>query len=397
MKMLKNLTLKYSLQHFIYWSATCGIVSFAATYLLSQGFTAAAAGRILFMANFCSFLLQPLVAGKADRSEKNLIPAIMLTLIGITMFCFVCIRFLPVPSWLFPVLYVVGMTSLDMEVPLLNAENVYYTDRGWTINYGLARAVGSAAYAVLSLSLGYIIEYFGADWMPVIAVAFTAGFAVVTLCMPKDNSASLRSRERGETVSLPVFFRKYKWYCVSLLGILLLALFHVMVENYLIEILNRLGGDSSGVGIALCVATVIEVPGLIYFAKFWKKAGTYKVVLIAGLSYCLKGVFFLLARSVTAIYLAQLLQLTTYTLISPVQMYYAKECTSEADMVKGQSVITASFALGCALGNLFGGQLITTFGVPVMLAVSIGVAAFGTASLAWTVPKALSSGNSYVN
>ena len=90
-----------------------------------------------------------------------------------------------------------------------------------------------------------------------------------------------------------------------------------------------------------------------------------------------------------AIYAAQLLQLVTYTFISPVQMYYAKECTSEADMIKGQSVITAVYALGCALGNLTGGELITAFGVPVMLNIGLAATIAGLAVIALTVPKAL--------
>ena len=386
---VKKLTLKYSLQQFIYWAAICGIVSFAATYLLSKGFTASETGRILFTANFCSFVLQPFMASKADQAKKNVIPAFMLGLAGLTIVCFLCIRFLPLPKWLFSGLYIAGMTTLDMEVPLLNAENVYYTDRGWTINYGLSRALGSAAYAVLSLSLGYILEYLGVDWMPIISLFLIAVFFTITLLMPKDNSVSSRYSEKGETVSLPEFFVKYRWYCISLIGILLLALFHVMVENYLIEILRRLGGDSSGVGIALFVATTVEVPALLLFARVYRKIGSYRVLLIAGLSYCAKALLFIIARSPLAIYAAQLLQVTTYTFLSPIQMYYAKECTSESDMVKGQSLATASYALGCALGNLLGGELITQFGIPVMLAVGLGITILGTLSLVITVPKAL--------
>ena len=385
----KNLTLKYSLQHLVYWAACCGVVSFAATYLLSKGFTAAQTGRILFTANLLSFLLQPVVAGAADRAKRNIIPVVMTTLILISFTCFACIRFLSLPVWLFSALYVITATSLDMQIPMQNAENVYYTDRGWAINYGLARAVGSASYAVLSLSMGYIMEDFGADWMPVISITLMALYLASLLLMPRDDSVSERHSDSGETSSLLSFFVKYKWYCISLIGVLLLAFFHVMTENYLIQILGRLGGDSSGVGIALCVATVAEAPALALFASVHKKIGSYKVFLVAGLSYCLKAVLFIMAKSVTAIYLAQILQVTTYTFISPVQMYYAKECTEEADMVKGQSVITASFTLGCALGNLVGGEIITLAGVPVLLKASLGVALLGTLALALTVPKAM--------
>lgn len=385
----RNLTFCYSAQQLLYWAAVCCIISFAASYLLANGFDASETGRILFTANFISFFLQPVVAGKADRSEKNIISLIMLVLTGITAVSFLAVRFVPMPKAAFSVLYIIGMASLDMEVPLLNSENVYYSERGWNINYGLGRAVGSASYSLMSLCLGYVIELFGAGWVPLISVVLMLALFVFIAVMPKDDSVSSKRTCLDETCSLPAFFVKYKWYCLSLLGVLFLAMFHVMVENYLIEILKRLGGNSSGVGIALFIATVVEAPMLVVFAKVHGRIGSYKALMIAALSYCLKGILFIFARSVSMIYIAQILQVSSYSFLSPVQMYYAGECTSEADMVKGQSVITAAYALGCALGNLLGGEIISLSGVPAMLYAAFGIAVLGTVSLIFTVRKAL--------
>ncbi|MDO5445297.1 MAG: MFS transporter, partial [Eubacteriales bacterium] len=188
----KNLSFKYSAQQFLYWAAVSCIVSFAASYLLANGFNASETGRILFTANFISFFLQPVVAGKADQSEKNIILRIMLILTGITAVSFLAVRFVPMPKIVYSVVYIVGMASLDMEVPLMNSENVYYTDRGWSINYGLARAVGSAAYSLMSLCLGYVIELFGAGWVPVISVSLMLALFAFIAVMPKDESESFR-------------------------------------------------------------------------------------------------------------------------------------------------------------------------------------------------------------
>ena len=385
----KNLTFKYCVQQFLFWAANCGVYSFAATYLLTKGFNASQIGRILFVGNTFSFLLQPIIANYADRSHKMIIRKLILMLISVCILCFAAVRFISMPIWLFAAVYIVGITSLDMQNPLLNAENVYYSDRNWTVNYGIARGMGAAAYVVASLLMGYIMDDFGADWMPIVSLALLVLYAAVTAGFPRDESPSIRKTEGGQAVSLFGFFSKYRWYCVSLFGILFLALFHVMTENYLIEILGRFGGDSSDVGVALAIATFIETPGMIFFPMIQKKIGSHKVMLTAGVFYCVKAVLFIFARSVMAIYAAQLLQLVTYTFISPVQMYYAKECTSEADMIKGQSVITAVYALGCALGNLTGGELITAFGVPVMLNIGLAATIAGLAVIVLTVPKAL--------
>ena len=58
-----------------------------------------------------------------------------------------------------------------------------------------------------------------------------------------------------------------------------------------------------------------------------------------------------------------------------------------ADMVKGQAFITASYTLGCALGNFCGGVLVEHCGVVTMLASGVAMAAAGTLVLFLTVDK----------
>ena len=56
-------------------------------------------------------------------------------------------------------------------------------------------------------------------------------------------------------------------------------------------------------------------------------------------------------------------------------------------MVKGQAFITASYTLGCAIGNFTGGQLLEHFGVVALLIAGIVMAAAGTFVLFWTVDR----------
>jgi len=56
-------------------------------------------------------------------------------------------------------------------------------------------------------------------------------------------------------------------------------------------------------------------------------------------------------------------------------------------MVKGQSFITASYTLGCALGNFTGGQLLDRFSVSGMLLAGVVIAALGTAVILLTVER----------
>ena len=168
---------------------------------------------------------------------------------------------------------------------------------------------------------------------------------------------------------------------------MLLGMFHAMTENYLIEIVTPLGGDSGTVGVALFIATAIEAVFLVYLDRIRSRISDNWLLKIAGLSFLLKSVLFLAAGNVMTIYFIQLLQATSYTFLSPIQMYYANNKISAADMVKGQAFITASYTLGCAAGNFIGGQLLSAFDIRALLVAGVAMAAAGTAVFFLTVEK----------
>lgn len=386
-----NITLIYSLQQFTFWAGIGGVVTFAATYLLGKGFTAAQVGWILFGSSAMSFLLQPVVASYVDRAEKNALLPITMGLASIAVICLIPVIFLKGPSLIFALLYLVSAMALDMQIPLQNSIIAYYSMRGWKINYGLGRGVGSAGFAVATLTYGYMIEKLGPNWMLGTAMVMFIAFGLFTLMYPKDESRPVtESEEASAGVSLGEFFGKYKWYCISLFGTLFLAMFHIMTENYLIEIMRRFGGDSTNVGINLFIATAVEAPGMVMFPKIREKIGSAKVMIIAGAMYIVKALIYIFTHSIGIFYAAQTLQCVTYVFLSGVQMYYAEECTDAADMVKGQSMITAFYTLGCALGNLLGGSVITGSGVQGLLYVGGAMTVIGMAVILVTVPKALS-------
>lgn len=385
----KNLTLRYSLQQLTYWAIYAGPVSFAAAYLLDKGFHASQVGIVLACANFFSCLLQPVLANFADRARRPVLPQLLAGLALLSFCSFGAILLLSPPLPLFALLYLTGVLSFDVMVPLMNAVSVYYNLRGCPINYGVGRGAGSLAFSSAALGIGYVMKLAGADWMPRIELVLLALFIAVTLGYP-DVGGTAPGPEGGperKSCSLALFFSRYQWYSLSLLGVLFLAMFHAMTENYLIEIMRRLGGDSGSVGTALFIATLAEVPVLLSFDRIHGRFSSGTLLKASGVMFTLKAALLLTAGSVGAVCRIEVLQVVTYAFLSPVQMYYARERVAPEDMVKGQSAATASYALGCALGNLAGGQLIGYFSVTAMLAAGVAFAALGTAILFLTLGR----------
>ena len=383
----KTLTLRYTLQQCAYWAAGAGIVSFATAFLLEKGFAESGIGILLACGNLLSCAAQPFLADRADRIGGNAVKWLTAALTAICIACFASIELFPQPLSVCGAVYLLGVFAFDAMNPLLNAISVSYNRSGYTINYGVGRGIGSFAYAISALVIGRIMAGLGADWMIWIALALLATHVAVVLGYPGLVESAVLREKRSECCSVIAFFRRYKWYCVSLLGIMLLGMFHAMTENYLIRVVEPLGGDSGTVGVALFIATAVEMLVIVNFDALRRKIRDNTLLKIAGLSFLLKAGLLLVAPDVTSIYLIQLLQATSYSFLSPTQLYYANHKVGQADMVKGQAFITAAYTLGCAAGNFLGGQLIGFFSVTVMLLAGVVIAAAGTLVLFLTVDK----------
>lgn len=382
-----NLTLRYSCQQSAFFAAGAGVLSFASAFLLQKGFAASQIGILLASGNLLAVLFQPFLADIADRIGGNTLKWFMAALTAVSGGCFASLLFLPASPGIYGLIYLMGVFTFDAMNPLLNALSVAYNRSGVRINYGVGRGIGSFAYAVAALVIGEIMAAFGADWMLLISVGLLAVNLLVILGYPGLQEGAVGQRRRSQCCSVPVFFRRYRWYCVSLLGVMLLGMFHAMTENYLIEVVAPLGGDSGTVGKALFIATAIEMVVIVNFDGIRRRIPDTWLMKIAGLSFLLKSLLFLAARNVTAIYGIQLLQATSYSLMSPAQLYYADAKVSSADMVKGQAFIGASYTLGCAIGNFTGGQLLELFNVRALLWAGVAMAAAGTAVFFLTVDK----------
>ena len=381
-----RLTIRYALHQLAYWAAAAGVMSFATTFLLQRGFPATQVGTIMAIGTILSCLTQPVLAERADRSPRILFPLI----VGLTVFsgvCFACVLLPRLPRALFALLYLLGVWVFDAMMPLMNSVCVRFMALGCPINYGVARAAGALSFAVAALGIGYLMERTGANSMVLLSLMLLGLCAVITLGYPRGDETAAQVQTTVRSCSVTEFFRRYRWYCASLLGILLLGMFHAMTENYLIAIFERLGGGSSNVGVALFIPTVVEAVVMVYFSHIRRKISDNWLLRWAGVTFLVKSFVFLFAPNIGVIYAAQVLQATSYGFLSPTQMYYADAKVHRSDMVKGQAFITAAYSLGCAMGNFMGGVLVQHCGVVTMLTAGVGMAAAGTVVLFVTVGK----------
>ncbi len=402
-KLARQLTLRYSFIQASYWICQCAINSFAAIFLQSKHFNNTQIGVVLALAAILSIVLQPVIASFADKAKTVSLRTIILLLMGVVFLLTILLYVLPDTFALIAVIFVVVNAIQFTLNPLYNSLALEYMNKGVPMNYGLARGMGSITFAVISSSLGYIVSHFGAE---VILPVFLIGYSLSILAtyvfkvtipekllgsIPKrydDEEESSADTGAAEPTGIFTFFLKYKMFVLFLLGVAMLFYSHSLINTYLINIMENVGGNSSDMGISLSIAAALELPTMALFIYIVRKIKCSKLLKIGAFFFLVKALVTWIAPNVFMIHFSQAFQLFAFALFTPASIYYVNDLVSEKDRVKGQSLLGAAY-LGIAgtVANVTGGRMLDTFGVSEMLLLGTVVTAVGVVLICVSVAE----------
>ncbi len=162
-----------------------------------------------------------------------------------------------------------------------------------------------------------------------------------------------------------------------LIGLSLVMLFHNMLMTYFIYVIERAGGNSGDMGMAVGVAAVVEIPVLFLYTRVRKDRPSAGFLTISGFAFLLKAVLFIFAKSVGMIYLIQCLQCLAYGLMAASRVYYVDETVGEENEATGQAYIAATETIGLVLGSALGGLIMQNLGLETLLVVGAVACAAG--------------------
>ena len=218
----KSLNIKYMASQIFYFGAFAAMMGYASVYLLHKGFSNSTIGIILSLCSILAVFMQPALASFADNHKNIEIRKIINTIVAIAIILSVALLVIPTNQTLIFIL-IVAIFSLETTImPLINTLAFIFEKYGIQINFGIARGLGSVAYALTSMALGYIVEWFSPDLLPICYVVFNALlFIVVHLFVLPKNAQIVNADEESETeaevqenVSLLKFASKYKKFIV---------------------------------------------------------------------------------------------------------------------------------------------------------------------------------------
>ena len=379
-----NLTLSYSLLHFCFQIISVCIIGYSSYYLLGCGFKNTEIGILIAISNIVAVLLQPLIGNYADKPESPSLKKIMLFLFGLYLLAAVFLFILN--GNILPLVAIVfGFCSMMFQIllPFLNSLGTESMNQGKNISFGVARGMGSLAYAISSYILGMIVIPFGISVIPVIVIGVLSLILIALFLFPFEKPTRKNPvQEQSQSQNGLAFFRKYKSFTYVLIGCICFYINHTLLNNFLFQIVENKGGTTSQMGTATAIAAVLELPIMFGFHFLLKKVSASKWILVSGIFYTVKAIGSLLVPNMFGFYFVQVFQMFSWATIAVSTVYYVNDVMQEEDTIKGQSYMGMTFTLGTILGSVVGGVLLDYTSVNTMLIFAILISAIGSVVVA---------------
>lgn len=392
----------YTLMNATYWASNALVVGFASVFLLARGFSNEEIGVILAVANLAAAIGQPMIATFADSSRKVTLTHIVCALTAAS--ALFALLLLIMPQVLLPTAasYLALITVHMVLQPMLVSVGSHFLNAGRPLNYGLARGLGSGAFALAAAGSGFLADACGVNAILCASVVLFAAFFLIAVQLdtkkvaaaslaPKDcSNAALADAgsaagvegngcPQGSPSGFLEFACANKRFMVFLCGLALVATQHNMLNNFMFQVMQPLGGTASDVGLAFGIAGMSEVPVMAGLALLFRFTRTNTLMRISMVAFTVKAIAFLVAPNIGSMLAAQAIQMLTNGLLMCVSVYYVNAVIAEKDQVKGQTMIIFACTVGCVVGSFAGGQLIGAMGVSGMLTCGVAISAVGSA------------------
>lgn len=391
--MKKNLLYngEYCVTQGFFWMAFCSVVSYAALFLQRRGYSSSETGIIMALGNILALLLQPTVASLADRSRRVSLMGIVSAIAGVMICGMGAVLLVPGRSPVVGISYGLYFCCVYLMLPFINSFAGMLSGWGFNVNFGIARGVGSLSYALLSLALGELIEKWSPNVLPVSGIIFSLALLVMMALFARQYSgesvASGAGANKERSRSLFLFLKSDRRFALTLVGIALVYFPHTAFTNFLINVVENVGGGSAEMGVCSFIAAVVELPPMFLFMKLLKKVRCSTLLKLSCAMFSVKMLLCFLAPNVPLLYAAQVVQMLAFGLYIPASVQYVNEVVAPADRVKGQALVTSTTTLSAIAASFLSGIMLDHLGVSATMLISAAVSALGALLLIPTAPK----------
>lgn len=386
MEQSRSVNIKYSLLQGIYFVGFCTVIGYAAVYLGSIGMSSSLIGIVLAIANILTSIAQPVLGGFVDKSNVSMKKVLMI-MFGLCSVLSVLLMLASKVTFLAAFLFIAVSTILYTTMPLVNSLAFAFQKQGIDVKFGVARGIGSVAYALASLVLGNVVKAVSPTLMPLAYIVIFLGILplIRSFKMPEEEIDEVIEEEIVEKENTGAFIKKHFKFMIFLAGFVLVYFDHTIINNFFITVIKNVGGNTGDMGNAVFLAAMLELPTMALFEKYKNKINIKNTIIISAIFFTLKHTLTYFATNMFMIYLAQATQMLAYALFIPASVYYVDKLFDAKDAVKGQALVTTSMTVSGVLASFLGGILLDNMGVYETLFLGLVLSAIGTIVMIITV------------
>ena len=381
-----NPTVIYSELFVTYWCVYCVITGFSSVFLLDIGYSNTEIGTMLAIGNIVSVIIQPISANIADRSQKlNTLDIAMIMALVIGVFE-ALVLIVGKRSIVLFVAYLAVIAVHAAMQPLLNSVEGMFLHIGKSADYGLSRSFGSLGYSITSMILGLAIASAGSGFLPLVALGFLALLVIGLVVMQRKykelaamaaeagelsgQSAMAEAAELSEPrneITMKEFMLRHKLFLVIMFGVFLMFYHHQVINYYMLQVFQNVGGDSTDMGLYGSLMTITEVPALMFFTPLNKKFKTNTLLKVGIVGLMLRGIFMYTATSPLGIQLSLIVNPFGFSLFLAAIVKYISEIMDEREAVRGQSLYVVVITASAVVASFTGGIILDVWGASKML------------------------------
>lgn len=390
--MEKKLNIRYMMSNFFYFSMFASMMAFVSVYLLHKGFDNATIGTVLSVTSVSSIVFQTWLANFVDKRKNLRVQDVVTFIVAVIVGGSLVLYFMPAEIGIIAIVVVIFALSQSLTA-LLNSLAFIYERFGININYGVARGTGSAAYAITTMLLGYVVDATSPDLLPLFYATF--GILIIvsvrSFFLPEDQRVVVQEVDEpleeqvAADQTLIEFIGKYKRLVLLMGGVVFLFFAHTIINNFFIQIITPIGGDSASMGTAIFIGAMVELPAMMNFNQISKKIPVSRLLIISAVFFLAKHTLTFFAPNIFVIYLAQALQIGAFAVAYPALVAYINSIVDLKDLVKGQSLLTIAMALSSVFASFLGGVLLDSIGTSQTLLLGVVTTAIGLVIIIFTV------------
>ena len=390
------LNIDYALIQGTYWMFYAVAGMFVSVYMLGKGYSNTSIGLVIAVGNVVAVFVQAVLANITDKAQRLTDITVIKVLIAVLFALTVAVLLIGDKSLLLTIVYTALIVVHTALHPFVNSLSFTLEESGEHVSFGIGRSMGSLSAALLGLAMGYLVTGFGVDVIPFSGLIILVMMEAIIIVAGRHHARfrqggrEIPGHETGggeEAVSLTEFVSGNMVFMVMSVGVVALFFGNVIVENFTIQIIESIGGDTEQLGVMIFVMAILEMPAMLFFDRIKKRFSYIFLMRVAAIFFTVKITLMYLAGSMGVMYAAQACQVLGYGLMFPAMVSFIDDIMSRGEAVRGQAVFTTAITVGNVLGCIFGGRILDLSTVGTLLLISAMITAAGTILICCTVSR----------